>query len=197
MLALHKLFHSKGLIVRYVSESTTPGDRKSIVDDFTDGRLPILLNVEVFTEDVNFLQVDSVFMVRPTRSQSLVTQMIESGLRLHADKEQCLVVDFVDGFETSLPLNISVRAITSHSNGGSTARISTDGELNGDVVSLPIEEIDGVDNMFRGTGDLGFLESISPNIGQCPFNWEMNWCLHVAPNRYFKIQHAYCRRERG
>ena len=40
--------------------------------------------------------IDSIVMARPTKSNVLFQQMLGRGMRLHPDKEDCLVLDFVD-----------------------------------------------------------------------------------------------------
>ncbi|GMG46309.1 unnamed protein product [Ambrosiozyma monospora] len=109
MLDLHQLFKLNGLASRYVSGSSTKFERELAVNDFLEGKLPILFNCGVFTEGTDFPQVDSVFMVRPTKSQPLLTQMIGRGLRLHDEKEQCVIVDFVDASDIGISLDSSLR----------------------------------------------------------------------------------------
>lgn len=40
-------------------------------------------------------------MARPTRSATLFQQMFGRGLRLHQEKKDCLIIDFVDNFKRS------------------------------------------------------------------------------------------------
>lgn len=51
------------------------------------------------TEGTDIPRVDCILMARPTRSAVLFQQMFGRGMRLHPDKQDCLVIDFVDNFE--------------------------------------------------------------------------------------------------
>ncbi|GME78401.1 unnamed protein product [Ambrosiozyma monospora] len=152
MLDLHQLFKLNGLSSRYVSGSSTKFERELAVNDFLEGKLPILFNCGVFTEGTDFPQVDSVFMVRPTKSQPLLTQMIGRGLRLHDEKEKCVIVDFVDASDIGISLDASLRGKIMGragelsgifdgvgANGESRLRGSNDSELDGEVAYVEFD----------------------------------------------------------
>lgn len=46
-------------------------DRASIIQDFTDGKIPCIVNVMVFTEGTDIPRVETVIMARPTQSEGL------------------------------------------------------------------------------------------------------------------------------
>jgi len=70
-------------------------DRASIIQDFTDGKIPCIVNVMVFTEGTDIPRVETVIMARPTQSESLMTQMVGRGLRLYPGKEKLTLIDCV------------------------------------------------------------------------------------------------------
>jgi len=73
----------------------TPGlERKSILQRFKTGELKYLANVNVLTTGFDAPNIDCVAMLRPTNSPGLYYQMVGRGFRLHADKADCLVLDF-------------------------------------------------------------------------------------------------------
>lgn len=69
--------------------------RASIIQDFTDGKIPCIVNVMVFTEGTDIPRVETVIMARPTQSESLMTQMVGRGLRLYPGKEKLILIDCV------------------------------------------------------------------------------------------------------
>ncbi|WLF77098.1 Putative ATP-dependent helicase IRC3 [Lodderomyces elongisporus] len=87
---------SHGINAQYVTGETSKSERAAIVEDFKSGKIPVLCNVEVFTEGTDIPNIDSIILARPTLSRTLVTQSIGRGLRLHKNKTCCHVVDLVD-----------------------------------------------------------------------------------------------------
>ncbi|WFD34485.1 Putative ATP-dependent helicase IRC3 [Malassezia cuniculi] len=71
--------------------------RDEIVQDFRDGKFPVLINCAVLTEGADIPPVDCVLLARPTKSRNLFSQMIGRGLRLSpvTGKTDCLVLDVV------------------------------------------------------------------------------------------------------
>lgn len=92
---LYSYFRSAGVDVGYVTSQSNLQERDHTIQRFRDGELKVMLNCAVFMEGTDIPNIDSVFVVRPTRNLSLFKQMVGRGLRLHPGKELCLVVDFV------------------------------------------------------------------------------------------------------
>lgn len=70
-------------------------DRASVIKDFTDRKIPCIVNCMVFTEGTDIPLVETVIVARPTQSDSLYTQMVGRGLRLHPDKNKLTLIDCV------------------------------------------------------------------------------------------------------
>jgi len=66
------------------------------VERFLSGRSQVMINVGVFTEGFDCPDVRSIFMARPTASETLYLQMIGRGTRITQDKDGFYVTDFVD-----------------------------------------------------------------------------------------------------
>ena len=88
-----------------VTGMTATGDRDRMVEEFRAGRYRHILNVNVFTEGFNVKQVDGIVLLRPTLSKGLYAQMVGRGLRLHPDKEDCLILDYARCIETHGPID--------------------------------------------------------------------------------------------
>ena len=69
--------------------------RSDIIAAFTRREIPCIVNCMVFTEGTDMPLVETVIIARPTQSDSLYTQMVGRGLRLHPDKEKLTLIDCV------------------------------------------------------------------------------------------------------
>jgi superfamily II DNA or RNA helicase len=83
--------YCKGLDSTYNSE-----DRKSIIEEFKNGKLPVLVNCGVLTTGFDYPRLDCIILARPTKSKILYTQILGRGLRTHPDKNNLLVMDIND-----------------------------------------------------------------------------------------------------
>jgi hypothetical protein len=70
-------------------------DRAEIIRRFSNREIPCIINVMVFTEGTDIPLVETVIIARPTQSDSLYSQMVGRGLRLHPDKEKLVLIDCV------------------------------------------------------------------------------------------------------
>lgn len=70
-------------------------DRASIIEAFTRGEIPCIVNCMVFTEGTDIPRVETVIVARPTQSESLYAQMVGRGLRLYPGKEKLQLIDCV------------------------------------------------------------------------------------------------------
>lgn len=71
-------------------------DRKEVLEWFDNaGKGSVLCNAMLLTEGWDCPSVDCVVVLRPTKIRSLYAQMIGRGTRLHPDKENLLILDFL------------------------------------------------------------------------------------------------------
>ena len=70
-------------------------DRASIIQAFTAGEIPCIVNCMVFTEGTDIPRVETVIIARPTQSEALYAQMVGRGLRLYPGKERLELIDCV------------------------------------------------------------------------------------------------------
>lgn len=94
-----------GIEAPYVTANTHQRDRDRIASDFKKGRYRALCNVNVYTEGFNAKQVDCIALLRPTLSKGLYVQMVGRGLRLHPDKQDCLILDYAHCIEQHGPID--------------------------------------------------------------------------------------------
>ena len=70
-------------------------DRASIIQAFTAGDIPCIVNCMVFTEGTDIPRVETVIIAMPTQSEALYAQMVGRGLRLYPGKKQLELIDCV------------------------------------------------------------------------------------------------------
>ena len=100
-------FKRKNVPVEWVDY--TRGDSDQVIRQFREQPIPpILINVEMLTEGVDIPMTQTVFLVRPTRSDALLSQMIgraPRGPRAGGTREAHLVT-FVDTWKQFHPLDV-------------------------------------------------------------------------------------------
>lgn len=70
-------------------------DRHKIIDDFKNRRLRVIIQVNILTVGFDYPQLDCIITGRPTSSLSWWYQFVGRVTRIHNEKENGLVVDFV------------------------------------------------------------------------------------------------------
>ncbi|CAG8459026.1 26208_t:CDS:2, partial [Gigaspora rosea] len=79
-----------------ITSKTKAYKRAEILNNFRAKLFPVLVNCGILTEGTDVPTIDCVIMGRPTKSHVLFQQMIGRGMRIAEDKEDCLVLDFID-----------------------------------------------------------------------------------------------------
>jgi superfamily II DNA or RNA helicase len=102
--ALANVLGGYGVAAAAVDGSMKPEERAAVLQDFRSGRVRVVTNAMLWTEGFDAPETGCVALVRPTRSRSLLVQMIGRGTRLAPDKSSCLVLDFVPGTVANLRL---------------------------------------------------------------------------------------------
>ncbi|AET41302.1 double-stranded DNA-dependent ATPase Ecym_8005 [Eremothecium cymbalariae DBVPG len=92
---LCELFQKHNIGAQYVTSKTRLTERDSLLEDFRQGRIEVLMNCGIFTEGTDIPNIDCILLCRPTKSRTLLVQMVGRGLRKHHTKDYCQVVDFV------------------------------------------------------------------------------------------------------
>lgn len=77
----------------YHIDGTTPKDkRNAILSSYKNGEIRIVSNMEVLTEGFDAPNTSAILLVRPTRSKTLLTQILGRGLRKAPNKRDCLII---------------------------------------------------------------------------------------------------------
>jgi superfamily II DNA or RNA helicase len=76
-------------------ERITPYQRNRILADFQDGLINVVCAVDVLNEGVDVPDANIIVFQRVTHSRRIFVQQLGRGLRLAADKDKVIVLDFV------------------------------------------------------------------------------------------------------
>lgn len=108
-IALNAMFQSAGVKSDFVVSSVLVGMNRTaasqrnpqVIRDFKDGKLEVLINVNIVTEGTDIPNIQTVFLARPTTSKILMTQMVGRGLRGEAagGTKETQIVYFVDDWK--------------------------------------------------------------------------------------------------
>ena len=91
---IEKLFNDNGYIAKHFDGCTNDTEREQIVEDFRDGKIQILTNVDLIGEGFDVPDCECVLLLRPTQSLSLFIQQSTRCLRPNGDKK-AIIIDFV------------------------------------------------------------------------------------------------------
>ena len=86
--------YSMGQQATFVHGGQSEESRAMQYNDFENGHIKYLCNVELATIGVDFPCIDTIVILRPTKSLMLHEQMLGRGVRLYPSKRDCLVLDF-------------------------------------------------------------------------------------------------------
>lgn len=70
-------------------------DRDKIIEKFTNREIDCIVNCMVFTEGTDIPLCETVIIARPTKSNTLYTQMVGRGLRIYVGKQKLRLIDCV------------------------------------------------------------------------------------------------------
>lgn len=83
----------EGIRVQHIDYKTKLSVRRQIVENFKEGKIDALCNVEIFTEGFDCPEIDVVIMARPTKSLVLYLQQAGRCLRPKNDSRKGLILD--------------------------------------------------------------------------------------------------------
>jgi len=82
-----------------VHGGTSKDERRRIIEDFRSQKTRVIVQVNVLTVGFDYPELDCLITGRPTASISWWYQFVGRGTRIHENKKDCLVVDFVGSVE--------------------------------------------------------------------------------------------------
>ncbi|KAF3990240.1 hypothetical protein FT663_03284 [Candidozyma haemuli var. vulneris] len=136
------VLQSRGVKAQYVTGETVHHERQAILEDFRNGKIDVLCNVLVFTEGTDIPNIDSLILARPTRSRSLLIQMIGRGLRLHQQKDLCDVIDMADNTKFGVESRATLLGLEEELRAAGKSEKEIDESLEAVIDSAVVRDID-------------------------------------------------------
>lgn len=95
-MALNDEFRKKGIKSDFIYSLNKGNEEK--IKKFQDGKIDVLININMLTEGSDIPSVETIFLTRPTSSDSLLMQMVGRGMRGVAcgGTKEVNIVDFCD-----------------------------------------------------------------------------------------------------
>jgi superfamily II DNA or RNA helicase len=140
---MEKNLLSYGFKARALYAGLDPWDREKYLREFRQGKIDILLAVDILNEGIDVPEVDLVVFLRVTHSRIIFLQQLGRGLRLSSKKTKVTVLDFVTDIKrVASILNLSKQQKNYKSDG------------------IEVLELNNLDIRFSDTTSETFLESV-------------------------------------
>ena len=94
-----------GQTAEYIHSKQGNEKNDKIIQEFKDGKIKFLVNVDKLTEGFNEKRIDCICMVRATKSPGLYYQICGRMLRMHPDKENGLYLDYGQNIKRFGPID--------------------------------------------------------------------------------------------
>ncbi len=101
-------------------------DRDSALRQLEQGDLRCIFSVDLLGEGVDVPAVDTVLLLRPTQSATVLTQQIGRGLREHQNKATLTVVDLIGQQHRRFRFDTKLRALMDPRNGSLADQVDQD-----------------------------------------------------------------------
>ncbi|MGI2733495.1 DEAD/DEAH box helicase family protein [Bacillus cytotoxicus] len=98
---LSTYFNQNGYNTISLHSETKDISREDAIKRLNRNTLDAIFTVDLFNEGVDIPSVDTLLFVRPTESLTIFTQQIGRGLRLHEQKEHCVVIDLIANYRNA------------------------------------------------------------------------------------------------
>ncbi len=100
-------FGEMGVRAAVLDWATKPPVRREILSEFREGRIKVIVNVDVLSEGWDEPRVDTIILASPTRSLARYLQRVGRGMRPSPGKSDVLVIDLVGSvYEHGTPEDI-------------------------------------------------------------------------------------------
>ena len=147
-----------------VHGGTSKDERRRIIEDFRSQKTRVIVQVNVLTVGFDYPELDCLITGRPTASISWWYQFVGRGTRIHENKRDCLVVDFVGSVEKFG----KVEALYYKQDGEENWELY--GENKKQITGIPMHEIgihlEGGINLSEKVNEEGEIEKVYMTFGK-------------------------------
>jgi superfamily II DNA or RNA helicase len=96
-------FNNNNITCKHLDGSTNASERSKAIQDFRDGKIKILTNVDLFGEGFDVPDCECVILLRPTKSLSLYIQQSMRSMRYKKGKEAIIIDHVGNCYEHGFP----------------------------------------------------------------------------------------------
>lgn len=152
--------HAKALeklIPNSKAVSADSKDRAEVIEQYRQGKIKVLINCMLFTEGTDLPMTRTVLIARPTKSQSLYTQMVGRGTRLYDGKDHCLLIDCIG--VSRLPICTAPTLLGLSSEDVPESKVlEIEGDLLNDIPAILEKETDNPQSWIRNIKNIKIWE---------------------------------------
>lgn len=87
-------YQSHGVSIKNIDSKTPSKVREAVINAFKNGKIDIIVNVDIFSEGFDCPDIEFIQLARPTKSLVKYIQQVGRGLRKNGDK-RCIILDNV------------------------------------------------------------------------------------------------------
>lgn len=98
--AYARYFKQNGVACKVISSNSYYHERIKAIRDFKNGQLRVIFNVNILTTGFDEPSVEVIGLLNPTKILRKYIQCCGRGLRVTENKKQCLILDFVQNYQT-------------------------------------------------------------------------------------------------
>ena len=92
-------YNAENIPAAHLDGETPSHRRQDLIRRFRDGEIKVLSNVAIFTEGFDLPTLNTIQILRPTRSQGLWLQMLGRVLRAAPNKAYATIIDHTDNYD--------------------------------------------------------------------------------------------------
>lgn len=191
-----EFFSSSGVPAQSLTGKSPQVEREQAQQRLVNKEINFIFTVDLYNEGVDVPEIDTVIFLRPTESLTVFLQQLGRGLRLHEDKAQLTVLDFIAPQHRNFRFARRFHALTSR------PELRIDDQIERDMPFLPtgclvhlekrarenvLQNIKDSTNMLRGQRIIGELRELQTQIGRQPSLQEiMDRLLLENPDDIYK-----------
>jgi hypothetical protein len=93
-------YRKQGVNCCWIEAKTPAAERDRLVQAYRDGRIDVVVNVDIFSEGADFPEVEFIQLARPTLSLSKYLQQVGRGMRIAEGKDMVVILDHVGMYDS-------------------------------------------------------------------------------------------------
>jgi superfamily II DNA or RNA helicase len=93
-------YQEHGVNCCWIEAKTPTAERDRLVQEYRDGLIDVVVNVDILGEGVDFPEVEFIQLARPTLSLSKYLQQVGRGMRIAEGKDKVVILDHVGMYQS-------------------------------------------------------------------------------------------------